>query len=31
MIIFSFCAVAYLIGWVIMKALVPKYKPIIAK
>ena len=30
MIIFSICAVAYLIGWVIMKALVPKYKPITA-
>ena len=30
MIIFSFCAVAYLIGWVIMKALVPKYQPIVA-
>jgi len=28
MIIFSICAVAYLIGWVIMKLLVPKYKPI---
>ena len=28
MIMFSFCAVAYLIGWVIMKVLVPKYKPI---
>jgi ACS family hexuronate transporter-like MFS transporter len=27
-IIFSICAVAYLIGWVIMKSLVPKYKPI---
>lgn len=27
-IIFSFCAVAYLIGWIIMKTLVPKYKPI---
>lgn len=27
-IVFSFCAVAYLIGWVVMKALVPKYKPI---
>ena len=25
-IIFSICAVAYLIGWVVMKALVPKYK-----
>jgi ACS family hexuronate transporter-like MFS transporter len=30
-IIFSICAVAYLIGWVIMKTLVPKYKPIIVK
>lgn len=28
-IIFSICAVAYLIGWIIIKALVPKYKPII--
>ena len=28
-IIFCICAVSYLIGWVIMKALVPKYKPII--
>ncbi len=28
-IIFSICAVAYLIGWVIMKFLVPKYKPIV--
>lgn len=27
-IIFSICAVAYLIGWLVMKALVPKYKPI---
>ncbi len=27
-IIFSICAVAYLIGWVVMKRLVPKYKPI---
>lgn len=26
MIIFSICAVAYLIGWVIMKSLVPKYE-----
>lgn len=31
MIIFSICAVAYLIGWVIMKALVPKYKPIVVE
>ncbi len=29
MIIFCICAVAYLVGWVIMKALVPKYKPIV--
>ncbi len=27
-IIFSICAVAYLIGWVIMKVLVPHYKPL---
>ena len=27
-IIFSICAVAYLIGWVVMKRLVPKYEPI---
>jgi MFS transporter, ACS family, hexuronate transporter len=27
-IIFSICAIAYLIGWVVMKALVPKYTPI---
>ncbi|MDR1719763.1 MAG: MFS transporter [Dysgonamonadaceae bacterium] len=27
-VIFIFCAVAYLIGWIVMKALVPKYKPI---
>jgi ACS family hexuronate transporter-like MFS transporter len=27
-IIFSICAVAYLIGWSVMKSLVPKYKPI---
>lgn len=28
-IIFCICAVAYLIGWCIMKILVPKYKPIV--
>ena len=28
-IIFCICAVAYLIGWIIMKTLVPKYKPIV--
>jgi ACS family hexuronate transporter-like MFS transporter len=27
-IIFCICSVAYLIGWTIMKSLVPKYKPI---
>jgi ACS family hexuronate transporter-like MFS transporter len=27
-IMFAFCAVAYLIAWGVMKALVPKYKPI---
>lgn len=27
-IIFCICAVAYLIGWTVMKILVPKYKPI---
>lgn len=30
-IIFCVCAVAYLIGWIVMKALVPKYKPIIVE
>ena len=28
-IIFCICAVAYLLGWIVMKALVPKYKPIV--
>lgn len=28
MIVFCICAVAYLIAWVIMKSLVPKYKPV---
>ncbi|RYZ57605.1 MAG: MFS transporter [Chitinophagaceae bacterium] len=27
-IMFSFCAVAYIIAWTVMKALVPKYRPI---
>ncbi len=31
MIIFCICAVAYLVGWCVMKLLVPKYKPIIVK
>lgn len=30
-IMFCFCAVAYLIGWTVMKALVPKYKPIVVE
>ena len=28
-IMFCICAVSYLLGWLIMKALVPKYKPIV--
>jgi len=31
MVVFSLCAVAYLIGWFIMKTLVPKYKPIVVE
>lgn len=31
MIIFCVCAVAYLIGWSVMKALVPKYKPVVVE
>lgn len=31
MIVFCICAVAYLIGWVIMKILVPKYRPIVVE
>ena len=31
MIIFSICAVAYLIGWIMMKMMVPKYKPIVVE
>ena len=27
-VMFCYCGVAYLIAWVIMKSLVPKYKPI---
>ena len=27
-IMFSFCAIAYVLAWVIMKSLVPKFKPI---
>jgi ACS family hexuronate transporter-like MFS transporter len=29
MVVFCICAVAYLIGWCIMKTLVPRYKPIV--
>ena len=28
MIVFCICAVAYLVAWMVMKALVPKYKKI---
>jgi ACS family hexuronate transporter-like MFS transporter len=31
MVVFCICAVAYLIGWTIMKTLVPKYKPIVVE
>ena len=31
MVVFSICSVAYLIGWFIMKALVPKYKPVVVE
>lgn len=31
MIIFCICAVAYLLGWCIMKTLVPKYKPVVVE
>ena len=31
MIIFCICAVAYLIGWCVMKTLVPKHKPVVIK
>jgi ACS family hexuronate transporter-like MFS transporter len=27
-IVFAICAVAYLIAWLVMKSLVPKYKPV---
>lgn len=30
-IVFCICAVAYLIGWSVMKLLVPKYKPIVVE
>ena len=31
MIVFCICAVAYLIGWCVMKTLVPKYKQVVIK
>ncbi len=30
-IVFCICAVAYLVGWIVMKALVPKYKLVVIK
>jgi ACS family hexuronate transporter-like MFS transporter len=27
-IVFGYCAVAYIVGWLCMKTLVPKYKPV---
>lgn len=30
-VIFCVCAVAYLVGWLVMKSLVPKYKPIVVE
>ena len=29
MVVFCYCAVAYIIGWMCMKTLVPKYKPVV--
>ena len=31
MVVFCICAVAYLIGWIVMKSLVPKYSPVVVK
>jgi ACS family hexuronate transporter-like MFS transporter len=28
-IIFCYCSVAYIIGWLVMKSLVPQYKPVV--
>ncbi len=28
-IIFCFCSVAYIIGWSVMKVLVPHYRPVV--
>ena len=30
-VVFCICAVAYLVGWIVMKTLVPKYKPIVVE
>ncbi len=30
-VVFCICAVAYLVGWIVMKALVPKYKLVVIK
>ena len=28
MILFCYCSVAYLAGWIVMKGLVPRYRPV---
>ena len=28
MVVFCYCAIAYLLAWCVIKVLVPKYKPI---
>jgi ACS family hexuronate transporter-like MFS transporter len=30
-VMFCFCGIAYLLAWILMKSLVPKYKPIVLK
>jgi ACS family hexuronate transporter-like MFS transporter len=30
-IMFCFCGLAYLLAWILMKSLVPKYKPVEVK
>lgn len=31
MLVFSICSVGYLAGWIVMRALVPRYKPIVVR
>lgn len=31
MVVFSVCAIVYLLGWLVMKMLVPMYKPVVSK